>query len=76
MIMDAYLKTRLTWSVAVTILIILAFMDDANRMRARTNSNSVLVEGHGHGMKHLYRFLKKTRIIPIPIIIPVHHSHQ
>ena len=76
MIMDAYLKTRLTWSVAVTILIILAFMDDANRMRGRTNSNSVLVEGHGHGMKHLYRFLKKTRIIPIPIIIPVHHSHQ
>ena len=80
------MKRRITWSVTITLLIILAFMDEANRMRGggksyggtsnQDGATSVGVMAHHGHMKHLYRFLKKTRIIPIPIIIPVHHSHQ
>ena len=64
-------KVRIFCSLSLCLLLLVSLMEEDSRLKGRT----VLTEAH-HGMKHLYRLLKKTRFVPIPIIIPVHHSHQ
>lgn len=55
-------------SITLSLLMILTLMQDMG-----SNRTTVLVDSHHH---HLYRLLKRTHFIPIPIIIPVHHKHQ
>lgn len=62
---------RMYSSLSLCLLLVLTLMQDDSYMKG----SSVLIDAHG-GMKHLYRLLKKTRFVPIPIIIPVHHNHQ
>lgn len=64
-------KSHIIYSVTLCLILLMSLVEEESKMKGRT----VLIEA-GHGMKHLYRFLKKARFVPIPIIIPVHHKHQ
>ena len=68
---EMYLKVNFIYSLCICIILLLSFSHDDSRMKG----SSVLIDAHGGG-KYLYRFLKKARFVPIPIIIPVHHKHQ
>jgi hypothetical protein len=58
---------RFFCSICISLLLLVSLIGEDSK---------VLVDAH-HGVgRHLYKLLKKSRFIPIPIIIPVHHSHQ
>ena len=65
-------KSHIIYSVTICLMLLMSLVEEESKLKGRT---TILAEAH-HGMKHLYRFLKKARFVPIPIIIPVHHKHQ